>query len=73
MDNIIVRVIDLPDTVPGVTVLDEEGDYNVYINAKLSHDNSRLTLNHELNHIKKSHFYTDKSVQECEKEANASY
>lgn len=70
MDNIIVRLIDLPHSVNGVTVLDEEGDYNVYINAKLSRDNRHKALNHELVHIKKSHFYTDKTVQECENEAN---
>lgn len=71
MDNVIVRLIDLPDTIPAVTALDEEGDYNVYINAKLSFHNSRIALEHEMRHIKKSHFYTDKSVEECEREANA--
>ena len=71
MDNIITRLIDLPDTVPGVTVLDENGDYNIYINARLSNDNRRIAFDHEIKHIKKSHFYTDKSVEQCEREANA--
>ena len=71
MDDVLTRLIDLPDTVPAVTVLDEDGNYNVYINARLSNDNRRIAFEHELKHIKKSHFYTDKPVQECEREANS--
>ena len=67
MEEVIVRLIDL--TVPGVTVLDEDGNYNVYINARLSFEERKKTLAHELRHINKEHFYSDLSVADCEQEA----
>ena len=38
MDAIIIRLVDLPDTIHAVTRKDSEGDYNIYINARLSAD-----------------------------------
>lgn len=67
MEEVIVRLIDL--TVPGVTVLDEDGNYNVYINARLSFEERKKTLAHELRHIKKDHFFDDRMIAEIEKEA----
>lgn len=67
MEEVIVRLIDL--TVPGVTVLDEDGNYNVYINARLSFDERKKALAHELRHIKKDHFFDDRTIAELEKEA----
>ena len=67
MDEVIIRLIDMD--VPGVTVLDSDGNYNVYINARLSFEQRKDVLRHELKHIGKEHFYKDMSVIECEKEA----
>lgn len=69
MGDVIVRVIDLPDTIPAVTVLDENGDYNVYLNGCLSKDSHDEAVRHELRHINKEHFYIEKPVRECEDEA----
>ena len=69
MDNVIVRVIDLPDAIPAVTVLDDNGDYNIYLNGRLSKDNYDEAVRHELRHINKEHFYKEKPVRECEDEA----
>lgn len=67
MEDVIVRLLDL--SVPGVTVLDSDGNYNVYINARLSIEGQKKTLAHELRHIKKDHFHNEDSVSKCEKEA----
>jgi Zn-dependent peptidase ImmA (M78 family) len=67
MGDFFVRIINID--VPGVTVLDEDGNYNVYINARLSYEQRKEVLKHELKHIGKDHFYKDISVIECEKEA----
>lgn len=56
-------------TVPGVTVLDEDGNYNVYINARLSFEERQKAFAHELRHIKKDHFFDDRPIDEIEKEA----
>ncbi len=53
----IIRKIDLPIGVDGITVLDENGDYNVYLNDKLSYDAQAEAFRHEVEHIKQGHFY----------------
>ena len=70
MDNIIVRLISLPPGANAVTMLDSDGDYNVYIDDRLSAYSQRLAYDHELRHISRRHFYCGKSVRRCESEAN---
>ena len=69
MDEIICRYADLPWRVNAVTIVDENGDFNVYVNTKLSFEAQRQAYDHECRHIKKNHFYHGKPVSECEKEA----
>lgn len=69
MDAVIVRMIDLPYSVHGLTVKDEEGDYNVYVNARLSDDQRAAAFRHEIEHIKKGHLYAhERRVTEIESE-----
>lgn len=68
MDTIIIRLIDLPLTVRGFTVKDENDDYNIYINARLSDDVRAEAFRHEVDHIRRGHFYDYKSVVEKELE-----
>ena len=57
MDNVVVRLIDsLPCSVRAFTVVDENGDYNVYLNSKLSHEQLRRSYKHELQHIQNRDF-----------------
>ena len=53
MDDIHVRLLKLPSTVYGVTVRDENGDFNVYINSNLSASAQDRALKHEMKHIKR--------------------
>lgn len=69
MDCIIIRVVDLPFPLKGATVLDNEGDYNVYLNAKLSADERVETYRHEIEHIRQGHFYQERPVADLEREA----
>ncbi len=71
MGDIFIRSLKLPLTVKGVTVLDEDGNYNVYINELLSYDVQRKATKHELSHIKREHFYDYEPVVHNEIEANA--
>ncbi len=71
MESIIVRGIELPPKIKGVTVIDGEGDYNVYINTLLSPEAQKRAQKHELTHIIKDHFYNYDPVIINEKEANA--
>lgn len=67
MDEVIVRLQDMPIRMKGVTLLDESGDYNVYINSRLSADSQREVLNHEMLHIRRDDFYNDLTIREAEK------
>ena len=66
MDIVIVRIIDLPWGVDGLTVKDAEGDYNVYINARLSAGQREKAFKHEIEHIRKGDFYRMDSVKDIE-------
>ncbi len=69
-DNICVNIIDMPAVIKGFTKLCDYDFYNIYINAKYSLEEQRKILKHELNHIRKNHFYLDMPVEICEKEAS---
>ena len=71
MDDIISRLIELPSTVNGVTVVDADGNYNVYINSRLSADEQKRAYEHELRHIQKQHFYDFNPIEENEQEAKS--
>ena len=47
MENLIIRCVDLPYCTNGYVDIDPDGDYNVYINSRLSFDRQRKTLIHE--------------------------
>lgn len=70
MGEIFVRYIKLPLKVKGVTVLDEDGNYNVYINILQSYAVQYRAVNHEIKHIKLEHFYDYEPVIHNEREAN---
>lgn len=70
MDEIIFRTIMLPPCVRGITVVDENGDYNVYINSRCPPDIQKEAAAHEHNHILKNHFYRCSSVERDEQEAD---
>ena len=67
MDEVFVRLKDMPFGMQGVTVLDADGDYNVYINARLSYEDQQEVYRHEITHIMRQDFYTDIPIQEAEK------
>ena len=65
-----VRVIELPLAVKGVTVPNEDGTFSVYINSLYDTPTQRQTLEHELEHLARDHFYKSESVARQEAEAN---
>ena len=65
-DDVIVRYINLPVSVRGIITVDEEGNYNVYINAKLSSDRQRIALEHELTHVNRGDFDSFDDIENIE-------
>lgn len=66
MEETIVRLKDLPCGMNGMTILDSDGNYNVYINARLSVDDQRKAYQHELRHIRQDDFYNELPIQDVE-------
>ena len=66
---IIVRQIELPYHVLGVTLPDDAGNFIVYINRRISDEKKQETMEHEIKHITLDHFYNDMPVVLDELEA----
>ena len=66
---IFVRMIALPSTVPAVVVPNDDSTFDIYINSTLPEETQIKALEHELEHIRRDHFYNDDSVCENELEA----
>ena len=65
-----VRVVELPAAVRGVTVPNDDGTFSVYINALYDDETQRRTLEHELAHLARDHFYSASPIALQEAEAS---
>lgn len=66
MPDVIVRLIDLPCRVRGMTTPNDDGSYNVYINSRLDAAAQRTALMHELRHVRRGDFYRAAGIDEIE-------
>lgn len=57
MKEIIVRYQDMPCVIKAYVREDPEGDFNIYINSKLSIEAQEAALQHELKHIRHDDFH----------------
>lgn len=63
-----VREVSLPFEVKGIVTPNAEDDsFNIYINSRLSDDQKRKALKHEIDHIENDDFYNDKTIEEVER------
>ena len=70
MNAVIIRKYDLHLSCKGLTVLDENDDFNVYLNSKYSAEVQADALHHEFEHIRQGHFYRyDELVSLLEQQA----
>ena len=68
MNDIFIRLTQLPNRVKAMTVVDENADFNIYLNSSLSQDEMHRAYLHEMQHINKKHFDKDVSVAQAENE-----
>lgn len=69
--NIFVRAVALPEAVRAVTVPNDDGTFDIYLNALLPEELQRSALRHELCHIRRDHFYNEDPVWQNEQEADS--
>lgn len=68
-EDYFVRIVELPASVRGVTVPNDDGTFSIYINALYADEAQRRTLRHELEHIARDHFYKAEPLERQEAEA----
>lgn len=71
MEEIIVRVTDLPHGIVAVTLLDEDWNYNIYLNARMNTQMQRIGYKHELEHIRRGDWGSPLTVAEIEREVRS--
>ncbi|MBQ2230814.1 MAG: hypothetical protein II425_03255 [Oscillospiraceae bacterium] len=64
-----VRLVELPPTIDGTVVPNDDGSFDIYINSRSPEEKRRAWLEHELEHIRRDHFYRDEPVAALEAEA----
>jgi hypothetical protein len=69
MTDTYVRLIPLPVKVEGVTLPNDDGSFDIYINSRLSPALQQATLEHELRHIRRGHFEAEMPVSRMERQA----
>ena len=70
MTDTYVRFVSLPARVEGVTLPNDDGSFDIYINDRLSPARQQETLEHEMRHIRGEHFYLDMPVSRMERQAD---
>lgn len=64
-----VRYVPFPtDRCGGMSVLNEDDTYSVYLNSNPSHDRQKKAFEHEIDHIENEDIHSDKPIQEIEKQ-----
>lgn len=54
--TVITNLIDMPTSVKGHTIKNEDGSYSVFLNARLTQIQIEKTYQHELEHIESGDF-----------------
>ena len=65
-----VRLVELPLAVEGVTVPNDDGSFDIYINSRLPEPQRDQVLAHELRHVELEHFYLDLPAELMERQAD---
>ena len=64
-----VRNVPLPRKVEGVSIPNDDGSFDIYINSLLPSEMRDRVLQHELRHLKAEHFYLDMPISTMERQA----
>lgn len=66
-----VRYLDFPNrSVKAATFPNDDGSFDIYINTLLPESEQRRALEHELEHIRRGHFYSEAPIEQKEAEAD---
>ena len=57
MNEVFTKKISLPTTIGAYTILDRNGDFTVFVNARMGYEKQVEAYSHELKHIKNGDFF----------------
>ena len=66
MDDVFIREVCMPLSLRAFTLLDMNGDYNVFVNPDLSEESKIKALDHEKKHIENGDFYSNETAANLE-------
>ena len=65
-----VRLVDFPSLrCGGLVMVNDDGTYTVLLNSRLSYEQNRKSMDHELAHMEHGDFYRDEPLEIVEREA----
>lgn len=67
LDGINIYFLDMPCKIGATIILDEDSNYTIYVNSKLSFEKQRQSLLHELKHINNNDLFSNLSANDIEK------
>ena len=67
--DVFIRYLELPHCVHAVTIPNDDGTFDVYVNSLVCPQKQKNAVTHELRHIKRNHFYDENPVILNEKDA----
>ena len=65
--DFVVREVPFPYSVKSCVTPNNDGSFSIYINSKLSQDQKRKALDHEIDHIENDDFYNNKPIDKIER------
>lgn len=65
-----VREVALPKRIDGVVTPNDDGSFDIYLNANQPREKQLRWLEHELEHIRSDHFYREMDIAAAEREAD---
>ena len=66
LEDIFVKLIELPYTIRSYVVLNKDQSYTIVLNSKLSHEQNMISYQHEMEHIKNGDYEKKCSVDMIE-------
>lgn len=62
MENVFVKLIELPYSIRSYVVLNKDQTYTIVLNSRLSHEQNLISYQHEIDHIKNGDYEKKCSV-----------
>jgi len=64
--NINVQILDFGNSIPAVVTINDDGNFSIFLNARLTYEKRLEAYWHEIRHIQNQDFYSEMSVDELE-------